>query len=226
TWTFYLGTKDETFYVLKEFIALIENQLNKKVKEIRCDNGTEFKNAKLIELCGEKGKFEGKADDGYLVGYASNSKAYRVYNKVDFSLDEHVAVQIENKVRTLLLQALPEDHMPDFHHYDDARDIWLAYGPFWSYQYKELCSEELAKLQRQEYEAKDAAARYGYLFSQETAEILSQAEAEIRNQGVSADRDPAGIDSAGGVSAGNPAGTFQPAGSYDPAALGDPAAST
>ncbi|GJU25642.1 putative ribonuclease H-like domain-containing protein [Tanacetum coccineum] len=82
-----------------------------------------------------------------------------------------------------------------------------------------------------------AAARYGYLFSQATAEILSQAEAEIRNQGVSADRDPAGIDSAGGVSAGktsagsipiagNPAGTFQPTGSYDPAALGDPAAST
>ncbi|GJV36924.1 hypothetical protein Tco_1409401, partial [Tanacetum coccineum] len=45
------------------------------------------------------------------------------------SLDEHVAVQRENKVRTLLLQALPEDHMPDFHHYDDARDIWLATNP-------------------------------------------------------------------------------------------------
>ncbi|GJU37382.1 hypothetical protein Tco_1185736 [Tanacetum coccineum] len=43
------------------------------------------------------------------------------------SLDEHVAVQRENKVRTLLLQALPEDHMPDFHHYDDARDIWLGW---------------------------------------------------------------------------------------------------
>ncbi|GJR49360.1 hypothetical protein Tco_1399881, partial [Tanacetum coccineum] len=42
------------------------------------------------------------------------------------SLDEHVAVQRENKVRTLLLQALPEDHMPDFHHFDDARDIWMA----------------------------------------------------------------------------------------------------
>ncbi|GJU62239.1 hypothetical protein Tco_1244074 [Tanacetum coccineum] len=40
----------------------------------------------------------------------------------------HVAVQRENKVRTLLLQALPEDHMPDFHHYDDARDIWMDYG--------------------------------------------------------------------------------------------------
>ncbi|GJU18540.1 hypothetical protein Tco_1146506 [Tanacetum coccineum] len=43
------------------------------------------------------------------------------------SLDEYVAVQRENKVRTLLLQALPEDHMPDFHHYDDARDIWLGW---------------------------------------------------------------------------------------------------
>ncbi|GKG52506.1 hypothetical protein Tco_0547381, partial [Tanacetum coccineum] len=31
------------------------------------------------------------------------------------------------------------------------------------------------------------------LFSQATAEILSQAEAEIRNQGVSADRDARGI---------------------------------
>ncbi|GKB15127.1 hypothetical protein Tco_0849050, partial [Tanacetum coccineum] len=73
--------------------------------------------------------------------------------------------------------------------------------------------------------------------SQATAEILSQAEAEIRNQSVSADRDPAGIGSAGGVSAGStsvgrdPAGShsaghFQTAGSDDPAALGDPAVST
>nr|GFC40626.1 ribonuclease H-like domain-containing protein [Tanacetum cinerariifolium]GFC40665.1 ribonuclease H-like domain-containing protein [Tanacetum cinerariifolium] len=51
----FLGTKDETFYILKDFIALIENQLNKKIKAIRCDNETEFQNAKLIALCGEKG---------------------------------------------------------------------------------------------------------------------------------------------------------------------------
>ncbi|GKG63076.1 hypothetical protein Tco_0638723, partial [Tanacetum coccineum] len=38
-------------------------------------------------------------------------------------------------------------------------------------------------------------------------EILSQAKAEIRNQGVSADRDPAGIDSTGGVSAGSTSGS-------------------
>nr|GEX31928.1 putative ribonuclease H-like domain-containing protein [Tanacetum cinerariifolium] len=54
SWVFFLGTKDETFYILKDFIALIENYLNKKVKAIRCDNGTKFQNAKLIDLCGEK----------------------------------------------------------------------------------------------------------------------------------------------------------------------------
>nr|GEX72595.1 xylulose kinase-1 [Tanacetum cinerariifolium] len=42
------------------------------------------------------------------------------------SFEEHVAVQRETKARTLLLQSLPEDHMVDFHHLDDAREIWLA----------------------------------------------------------------------------------------------------
>ncbi|GJW17418.1 putative ribonuclease H-like domain-containing protein [Tanacetum coccineum] len=55
TWVFFLGTKDETYGIFKDFITFIENQLTKKVKAIRCDNGTEFKNSKLIELCGSKG---------------------------------------------------------------------------------------------------------------------------------------------------------------------------
>nr|GEU85340.1 putative ribonuclease H-like domain-containing protein [Tanacetum cinerariifolium] len=42
------------------------------------------------------------------------------------SFEEHVDVQRETKARTLLLQSLPEDHMDDFHHLDDAREIWLA----------------------------------------------------------------------------------------------------
>nr|GFD01474.1 hypothetical protein [Tanacetum cinerariifolium] len=52
-------------------------------------------------------------------------------------------------------------------------------------------AEELARLQRQECEAKDAVERYGYLFSQEIADILSQAEADIRKNGVSAALDSA-----------------------------------
>ncbi|GJZ80728.1 putative ribonuclease H-like domain-containing protein [Tanacetum coccineum] len=48
-------TKDETSRILKDFIRQIENQLNQKVKTIRCDNGTEFKNRDIIEFCGSKG---------------------------------------------------------------------------------------------------------------------------------------------------------------------------
>ncbi|GJU16696.1 hypothetical protein Tco_1144662 [Tanacetum coccineum] len=42
------------------------------------------------------------------------------------SIEENIVVQRETKARTILLQSLPEDHMADFHHLDDARDIWLA----------------------------------------------------------------------------------------------------
>ncbi|GJZ84677.1 putative ribonuclease H-like domain-containing protein [Tanacetum coccineum] len=51
----FLRTKDETSAILKDFIRQIENQLNQKVKTIRCDNGTEFKNRDVIEFCGSKG---------------------------------------------------------------------------------------------------------------------------------------------------------------------------
>ncbi|GJT14072.1 putative ribonuclease H-like domain-containing protein [Tanacetum coccineum] len=360
TWTFFLGTKDETFYVLKEFIALIENQLNKKVKGIRCDNGTEFKNAKLIELCGEKGikrdysnprtpQQNGVAErkNRTLIEAARTmladsklptmfwteavSTACYVLNRVSitnphnktpyelisgkvpqigytrFKTDKPAGSQETN------INAGTQDHDSDsevdeqvivimqksllsFKHKNmkaevAAADIfWLsvltrtaeiisqaeavirnqvvtadrdpagidstggvsagstsagsdpAGGPLSSNGPSVLernadYAEELAKLQTQEYEAKDAAARYGYLFSQETAEIISQAEAVIRNQGVTADRDPAGIDSTGGVSAGstsagsdpaggNSAGSFPPADCYESAGQGNPAVST
>ncbi|GKB78995.1 putative ribonuclease H-like domain-containing protein, partial [Tanacetum coccineum] len=157
-WVFFLEHKDETYSILKDFINLVENQLNKKVKAIRCDNSTEFKNAHIIELCGSKGikrdysnartpqqngtkavrtacyvlnrvlvtsphnktpyalltgnipsvshfkpfgchvtilntsdhlgKFDGKADEGYIVGYSANNKAYRVYNVPNKRVEE------------------------------------------------------------------------------------------------------------------------------------------
>ncbi|GJX47426.1 putative ribonuclease H-like domain-containing protein [Tanacetum coccineum] len=146
SWVFFLAKKDETSGILKDFITGIENQLNHKVKIIRCDNGTEFKNYEMNQFCGIKGikrefsnartpqqngvaerknrtlieaartmladsllpipfwaeaslkqfnycllftilntldhlgKFDGKADEGFLVGYSINSKAFRVFN--------------------------------------------------------------------------------------------------------------------------------------------------
>nr|GFA28907.1 hypothetical protein [Tanacetum cinerariifolium] len=46
---------DETSHILKTFITSLENQLSLKVKVIRSDSGTEFKNNDLNQLCGMKG---------------------------------------------------------------------------------------------------------------------------------------------------------------------------
>ncbi|GJW46750.1 putative ribonuclease H-like domain-containing protein, partial [Tanacetum coccineum] len=55
TWVFFLASKDETIGIFKRFITKIENLVDKKVKIIRCDNGTEFKNRVMSEFCEEKG---------------------------------------------------------------------------------------------------------------------------------------------------------------------------
>nr|GEX85408.1 putative ribonuclease H-like domain-containing protein [Tanacetum cinerariifolium] len=55
SWVFFLATKDETSTILKTFITGIENQINLKVKIIKSDNGTEFKNQDLNQFCGMKG---------------------------------------------------------------------------------------------------------------------------------------------------------------------------
>ncbi|GKC23038.1 ribonuclease H-like domain-containing protein [Tanacetum coccineum] len=52
---FFLATKDETSGILKTFITEIENQLDYKVKVIRSDNGTEFKNSVMNQFCEMKG---------------------------------------------------------------------------------------------------------------------------------------------------------------------------
>ena len=39
--------------------------------------------------------------------------------------EEALTIQREEKVRTILLQAIPIDYLSDFHYYIDARDLWL-----------------------------------------------------------------------------------------------------
>ncbi|GJU66306.1 putative ribonuclease H-like domain-containing protein [Tanacetum coccineum] len=136
TWVFFIATKDETSGILKSFIARIENLVDHKVKVIRCDNGTKFKNREMNQFCEKKeavntacyvqnrvlvvkphnktpyklfhgrtptlsfmrpfgclvtilntidhlGKFDGKADEGFLVGYSLNSKAFNWLFDID-----------------------------------------------------------------------------------------------------------------------------------------------
>ncbi|GJU97714.1 putative ribonuclease H-like domain-containing protein [Tanacetum coccineum] len=168
TWVFFLTTKDETSEILKNFIKEIENLVDKKVKIIRSDNGTEFKNKVMDDFCREKGirreysvartpqqngaevvstacyvrnmvlvvkphnktpyelfrgfkpalifmrpfgchvtilntlenlgKFDGKSDEGFFVGYSLSSKAFRVYKTRTRRVEENLHIRfLENK---------------------------------------------------------------------------------------------------------------------------------
>ncbi|GJR87981.1 putative ribonuclease H-like domain-containing protein [Tanacetum coccineum] len=56
SWVFFLAYKDETYDMLHDLIVGLENRLRHKVKTIRCDHGTEFKNPELMnEFCCQEG---------------------------------------------------------------------------------------------------------------------------------------------------------------------------
>nr|GEY25156.1 hypothetical protein [Tanacetum cinerariifolium] len=55
SWVFFLETKDETSGILKASITGIENLIDHKVKIIRCDNKTKFKNKEMNQFCEMKG---------------------------------------------------------------------------------------------------------------------------------------------------------------------------
>ena len=51
TWVFFLGDKSETFYAFKTFIKRCHNEFKTRIKRVRSDNGSEFKNTRINELC-------------------------------------------------------------------------------------------------------------------------------------------------------------------------------
>jgi hypothetical protein len=50
-WIYFLGKKYEVFDKFKEFKALVENQIEKKIKVLRMDNDGELCRRKMKELC-------------------------------------------------------------------------------------------------------------------------------------------------------------------------------
>ncbi|GJR47355.1 putative ribonuclease H-like domain-containing protein [Tanacetum coccineum] len=77
SWVFFLATKDETFEILKTLITDIENLIDLKVKVIRYDNGTEFKNMVMNQFCEMK-------------GYSTNSKVFNSRTRI---VEENLHVQ-------------------------------------------------------------------------------------------------------------------------------------
>jgi transposase InsO family protein len=55
TWVFFLQDKSETQSTLKCFLRIAQNEFELKVKKIRSDNGSEFKNIQVEEYLEEEG---------------------------------------------------------------------------------------------------------------------------------------------------------------------------
>jgi transposase InsO family protein len=55
TWVFFLQDKSETQGTLKRFLRIVQNEFELKVKKIRSDNRSEFKNLQVEEYLEEEG---------------------------------------------------------------------------------------------------------------------------------------------------------------------------
>nr|GEU42846.1 putative ribonuclease H-like domain-containing protein [Tanacetum cinerariifolium] len=117
TWVFFLTTKDETSPILKTFIAGLENQLSLKNKVLatKPHDKTPYELlhgrtpsigfmrpfgclVTILNTLDSLGKFDWKVDEGFLVGYSINSKAFRVFNSRTCIVQETLHVNfLENK---------------------------------------------------------------------------------------------------------------------------------
>ncbi|GKA79569.1 putative ribonuclease H-like domain-containing protein [Tanacetum coccineum] len=124
---FLLATKDRTNVILKSMITGSRNLIDQiRLREIRCDNGTEFKNKEhdisfvekrklalgfmrpfgcpvtILNTIDHLGKFDGKADEGFFVGYSINSKAFRVFNSRTKIVEENLHVQFSENTPNII----------------------------------------------------------------------------------------------------------------------------
>nr|GFB73248.1 hypothetical protein [Tanacetum cinerariifolium] len=200
----------------------------------------------ILNTSDHLGKFKGKVNEGFLVGYAANKDKPNVqglgqawYFDLDYLTDSlgYTRFKTNTPVGTQDTNIKAGTQDDDSESECDEQAILVPSNSFSGPKYNTVSApienhldyaEELARLQRQEHEAHSAAAKYGFEFSNGTAEMLHQAKIETRRNLVLAAGDPAGIVSTGGVPAGSIPASSVPAGgvlagSVDSAGFGDPA---
>jgi transposase InsO family protein len=55
TWKFFLVDKSDVFATFKSFVKRVHNEFETTIKRVRSDNGSEFKNTRIDDLCDEFG---------------------------------------------------------------------------------------------------------------------------------------------------------------------------
>ncbi|GKB40236.1 retrovirus-related pol polyprotein from transposon TNT 1-94 [Tanacetum coccineum] len=93
TWTHFLRSKDEPPEVLKNFLKMIQRNLQAQVITVRTDRDGE-----------NLDKMKEKGDACIFVGYATLSKGYRVYNKRTRMIVETIHVNFDKLPRMVLDQ--------------------------------------------------------------------------------------------------------------------------
>nr|GEZ95110.1 Gag-Pol polyprotein [Tanacetum cinerariifolium] len=106
TWTHFWRSKDETPEVLTDFLRLVQRGLQAQVRVVRTDKGTEFLNQTLHAYFATEGihhqtdgenldKMKEKGDECIFVGYSTQSRAYRVFNKRTRVIMESIHVNFD-----------------------------------------------------------------------------------------------------------------------------------
>jgi transposase InsO family protein len=55
TWVFFLFDKSDVYDLFKSFVKRVHNEFETTIKKIRSDNGSEFKNTRIEDLCDDLG---------------------------------------------------------------------------------------------------------------------------------------------------------------------------
>ncbi|GJV79587.1 putative ribonuclease H-like domain-containing protein [Tanacetum coccineum] len=61
-----------------------------------------FKEGKLTRPYSSKGKFDGKPDEGFFVGYSLNSKAFRVFNNRTMIVEENLHIRFSESIHNVV----------------------------------------------------------------------------------------------------------------------------
>nr|GFC33137.1 hypothetical protein [Tanacetum cinerariifolium] len=178
----------------------------------------------ILNTSDHLGKFEGKTNEGYTRFKTNTPTGTQDTNITAGTQDDDLESKCDEQA--ILVPSFPSNSFlgPKVNEVSATIENHLDYA------------EEFSRLQRQEHEAHSATEKYGFEFSNETAEMLHQAEIKTHRNLVLAPGDPTGsIVSTSGVPAGSvPAGSVPassvpassvPAGDVDSAGFGDPAAS-